>query len=211
MEVHRKKWICAMCGIEQPTIVAIKAHLQTKHSDQVSLDQVNDIAHRFGRPLTHIPASDCPLCDYPAVLRRQGYSDEDAELLTADKFGRHLGRHLEQLALFVLPIADLMYEEDHVSDTGGHDHQGESDSDEGEGESSVSLLSEPGLIQKLFDEAALQHSAPETLPKSPDLAMRWQPPHDFTPPEEDSDTEDADLFPEVRQRWTSLPTPDTSL
>ena len=198
MEVHRKKWICAMCGIEQPNIVATKVHLQTKHSDQVSLDQVDDIAQRFGQPLAHTPATDCPLYDYPAVLRRRGYSDEDMELLSTDKFGRHLGRHLEQLALFVLPNTDLVYEEDHVSDTGDHDHQGESDADEGDGEPSVSQLSEPDLLQKVFDEVFLQHSAYEMLTKPPDLAMRWQPLHDFTPPKNDFDTEDADLLP-VRQ------------
>lgn len=195
MGTHRKKWTCALCSSQAWTIVDMKVHLQEYHSDAFRTDELDDVVHKFGKPLTHVAASDCPLCDYSAILKRRGYSDSELSHLTAEKFGSHLGRHLEQLALFALPNADLVSIDGDVSEGGEPDRGIESDIEEEADESVIQMLSEPDLVQKLFEETALQHFAPEKLPEPPDLAMRWQPPHDFTPPEEDFDTEDADLLP----------------
>ncbi|RMZ79301.1 hypothetical protein DV737_g3445, partial [Chaetothyriales sp. CBS 132003] len=197
MEAHRKKWTCGMCDSKQPNFTAMKEHLHLQHSDMVPLDQIEDVAYRFGRPVGLIDAADCPLCDYTGILRRRGYSDEEIVQIPADKFGWHLARHLEQLALFVLPNADLVDEEEGMSGYGGHDHN-DLESEADGSETGELLLTDPDLIQKLSEATAEEKSAPEALSQPPDLAMRWQPPHDFTPPLEDFDTQDVDLLP-VRQ------------
>lgn len=197
MEAHRKKWVCGMCRSQRPSFAAMKEHLHVDHPDQVPVNQTEHIAYQFGRPLGYINAADCPLCDYAGVLRRRGYSDGEIAQIPADKFSWHLGRHLEQLALFVLPNTDLMGEEGGISDDEGHDHSDLNSEADGS-EAGAQPLSEPDLIQKLSEAAAEEKSAPEILSKPPDLAMRWQPPQDFTPPREDFDTHDVDLLP-VRQ------------
>ncbi|EXJ69724.1 uncharacterized protein A1O5_06795 [Cladophialophora psammophila CBS 110553] len=169
-------------------------HVQMEHCEQVSPEQVESVAHQSGRPLTHLAASECPLCDYSAVLRCRGYTDDEVAHVRAEKLGRHLGRHLEQLALFVLPPTDLAYVHEAVSEAGSLEHR-ESNPDEAENEPTVQILSEPDLVHKLFVEADLQLTPPGILSDLLDLAMRWQPPQDFTPPNEYFDTEDADLLP----------------
>lgn len=197
MDTHRKRWACDLCGDLQHSAKGMSDHLRTSHLDKIDAENIDNIALRYGRPAKYIPASDCPLCDYPAVLRRRGYTIEEYSRLTTDKFARHLGRHLEQLSLFVLPKADIHYEEDDDLDSGLDDRE-YSEWDDDLDESAMQIVSEPDLVAKLAEQASLQVSPPEILADPPDLAMRWQPPHDFTPPEEDFDTEDVDLLP-VRQ------------
>jgi hypothetical protein len=196
MESHRKKWTCGICKANLASMATMKSHIWEAHADQVHVDQINDVACRFGRPVTYFHASDCPLCDYPALLRQRGLSEEEIARIPVDKFGRHLGRHLEQLALFVLPSTDLATEDD-MSD---EEREGKSDSGDSDSECRQhEALPEPELMQKLAEIICLQQNKdPERLAGSPDLAMRWQPPQDFTPPLEDFDAEDAEGLP-VRQ------------
>ncbi len=197
LEVHRKSWACGMCGSREPSFPAMKEHLNAKHGDHVPVNQIEDVALRFGRPLRHINAADCPLCDYAGAMRRRGCSDREIARVPTDKFSRHLGRHLEQLALFVLPNTDMIDGKDDMSDDGSHDRS-DIDSDEDGSEAGAQLLSGPDLVQKLSEAAAEGKFAPEILSEPPNLAMRWQPPQDFTPSLEDFDTYEVDLFP-VRQ------------
>ena len=191
MEAHRKKWTCGICKANAPSMAVMKIHIKEAHADEVRVDQVDDVAHRFGRPVTAFHASDCPLCDYPTLLRQRGFSDEEIARIPADKFGKHLGRHLEQLALFILPNTDLI-DEDVVS---GEEGGGDSDSSSSESGQYEPLPSEE-LREKLAEVISSQrNNDPEQLPRSPDLAMRWQPPQDFTPPLEDFDPEDPDNLP----------------
>lgn len=196
LEAHRKIWTCGMCRAGLRSKADMNAHLRDMHADHVRMDHLEDVAYSFGRPASYFKASDCPMCDYPSILRSRGLSDETIVRIPADKFGRHLGRHLEQLALFVLPSADLIDEDDVSGDDQERWEDGDSDecsSDSGQQET----LSEPELIQRLA-EIASSRKHPERLPGSPDLAMRWQPPQDFTPPPEHFDAEDPDDLP-IRQ------------
>ncbi|KAK8136420.1 ankyrin [Apiospora sp. TS-2023a] len=140
-----------------------------------------------------INAADCPLCDYSSTLRHRGYTEEDISHLPTEKFSKHLGRHLEQLALFILPNGDLTEEEDESSDHGRDD--GNEDSDTEEPADGMQLPPEADLLQNLSDLVAGGNDDPSSFTQAPDLAMRWQPPQDFTPPQEDFDTEDTDLLP----------------
>ncbi|KAK0704394.1 hypothetical protein B0H67DRAFT_557217 [Lasiosphaeris hirsuta] len=209
-ESHRKRWSCGICHTPRPNLAAMTDHLRTAHPDQVPEHQAEVVACRFSRPLAYIDAADCPLCDYPDVLRRRGgYTDQEIRRIPNDKFGRHLGRHLEQLALFVLPFSDLAGDEHEASDAdggggggggGGSGGGGEdSESDRGDA-SSVGMvrprdLSVPDLVEKLSQVAARHNRDPAMLAKPPDLAMRWQPPQDFTPPAGDFAADEASLLP----------------
>ncbi|KAI2638009.1 ankyrin repeat-containing domain protein [Hypomontagnella submonticulosa] len=192
MECHRKQWECGMCNARPPNRTKMVEHLKEVHGDQIPKGYEETVTNRFGRPMPHIAAADCPLCDYSGILRRRGYAEEETQHLSPEKFGRHLGRHLEQLALFVLPTSDLVGEDD-ISDADAEESGG-NDSDDGASEVGIEVLPEPDLVQKLAEIASAQDS-PENFSKPPDLAMRWQPPQDFTPPSSDFHIDDVDLLP----------------
>ncbi len=195
MEAHRKNWVCGMCKAGVPSIVAMKEHIQAEHGDGVSPGQVDDVALKFGRPATFFHASDCPLCDYQSVLQKRGLTEQEIEQIPAETFGRHLGRHLEQLALFVLPSTDLVNQDD-VSDEEERQSEALNDSDGGSEAGRTESLSVEAVIQRLSDIIDSQpRDDPGVFTDSPDLAMRWQPPQDFTPPLEDFDAEDPDMLP----------------
>ena len=52
-----------------------------------------------------IPAAACPLCDWDVILSELNKEVPSTEILvvTSEQFRRHLGGHMEQLALFALP------------------------------------------------------------------------------------------------------------
>lgn len=61
----------------------------------------------------------------------------------------------------------------------------------------IGLDSKADSARRLSEVAEL-HASCEIFKTPPNLALRWQPPQDFTPPPEDFDTDNADLLP-VRQ------------
>ena len=89
----------------------MEIHLHQTHSDLVQSHQITAIAQMLGRPLSKLSASDCPFCDYKSLLERRGGVAVSNQGLAPEEFGSHVGRHLEQLALFVLPLQDLDGEE----------------------------------------------------------------------------------------------------
>ncbi|KAI1169463.1 ankyrin repeat-containing domain protein [Nemania sp. FL0916] len=197
MECHRKHWRCGVCNTQQPSRVDMVNHLRNVHSDQIPNSQEEIIADKFGRPVKTINAADCPLCDYTSILRRRGLSDEEILHLSPDKFRRHLSRHLEQVALFVLPISDLL-EENEASDNGAPSDD-ESDNEDVYSGVETKEQSVAELVLKLAGIASSQMISAENPSKPPNLAMRWQPPQDFTPPLDDFYTDDIDLLPERQE------------
>lgn len=192
MECHRQQWRCGICDLNLSTRAAMAEHLKNGHGDQVPDGQEEIVTNIFGRPVQQINASDCVLCDYPSIIRARGHSDDEALRLSPERFGQHLSRHLEQVSLFVLPVSDLI-DEDEMSETGVHGE--ESDSEDGVSESGLEILSEPDLVQKLIEVSSSQTGQADKLSDPPDLAMRWQPPQDFTPPLDDFYTDEVDLLP----------------
>ncbi|KAI1327596.1 ankyrin repeat-containing domain protein [Xylariaceae sp. FL0255] len=194
MEHHRKQWQCGVCGLQQPDKMAMETHLLSVHDDQIPKGREDVVVNRFGRPVSQINADECSLCDYSEILRRRhGVAGKIQYLLSPEKFSRHLGRHLEQLALFVLPSSDLI-SLDQASDAHATDDE-ESADEYAESEHEDDMLSDLELVQKLVEIASAESSPPERLSKPPELALRWQPPQDFTPPLNDFYTDDVDLLP----------------
>ncbi|KFA76054.1 hypothetical protein S40288_00308 [Stachybotrys chartarum IBT 40288] len=151
--------------------------LPTSSHDRIKLDEV---VYKICRPLDYIHASNCPFCDYPPILHHR-YTEDEVSKLPVETFGKHLGRHLEQLALFAIPMSDLIDEEYDASDRAG-----------AAGDDNVGSEDENSDIDGVCD-------LPESLTRTQDLAMKWQSPQDFTPPLEDFDTEEADLLPDKEE------------
>ncbi|EAA32617.3 hypothetical protein GE21DRAFT_6575 [Neurospora crassa] len=103
MEVHRKNWRCDMCEEFYHSLWDMKRHLTQKHSDIIGAGNAEAHAERLGRPPQKIRAKDCPLCDPNWNLQQPSrWLTGDWEM-TAEAFGDHLGKHLEDLSLLVLP------------------------------------------------------------------------------------------------------------
>jgi hypothetical protein len=115
-----------------------------------------------------------------------------------ERFKNHLGRHLEQLALFVLPSTELRSEGEDKSDAEDVDGKDGHDSEEDFGQLDHPILREADLVQILFDQASKEQDDLEAMVIPPSLALRWQPPHDFTPPKVYFDTQDLNALP-IRQ------------
>ncbi len=85
------------------------AHLKTLHHDSFTESQLSVVVNSCGRTIPELSAEQCPLCDEWATSMQSlalGLSGIDAEKLMAVSrkvFRSHVGRHLEQLALFAVP------------------------------------------------------------------------------------------------------------
>ncbi|KAF2730965.1 hypothetical protein EJ04DRAFT_555033 [Polyplosphaeria fusca] len=110
VEHHRHQYACSLCN--RPPFddhARFHAHVQSKHSN-IAATHIDDLAKLCKRPLQYIPAIDCPFCDdFEHSLRAgetergiQNVVDLDVILVPALSFRRHVGRHMEQLALFAM-------------------------------------------------------------------------------------------------------------
>ena len=247
--MHRHRWLCT-CNQSFETSEKFVKHLHREHAGTFIDNQLPALMARAQVPVKWIPASACPLCDYESALRQrhpsQGTDPRDAEpiLVKVQNFRSHLGRHLEQLALFVLPRNEVDEQLD-----GNADAEPESDEEEVIPENQLEIAIEANLEHGSDDrsshglssdvEAAIpepfEHDQanpkPVNEPQShsdsllskvathhnrvgfdgktevktedeitestgfPDLAMGWQPPMDFWPPEKDFEQEDTDWIP----------------
>lgn len=197
MAVHRKRWTCGMCQQSVPTLESMKGHIRTAHGDQVPDDWVDDVADNFGRSASHFDAADCPFCDYPTILRQRGIQEQEISRVPANRFGRHLARHLEQAALFVLPSSDLTITYEDSDDEGQDDAQ--EDKNAGPRQSECQLDPEV-LKERLRGILALQkyNIYPETFHGRPSLALKWQIPDNLPPDLDHFDLNSPQDFP-VRQ------------
>jgi len=115
LEQHRRQWECQYCTAATFNSSArMESHIHEKHP-QLPPDMLPPFIKACSRPLEAIEASACPLCHVweEKLQQRAGHSDQDrngAIGTTLHEFRRHLGQHLEQLALFAIPIDTLGHE-----------------------------------------------------------------------------------------------------
>ncbi|KAL4911384.1 hypothetical protein BDW74DRAFT_142831 [Aspergillus multicolor] len=74
-------------------------HVNVAHSDCVGKEALAALANQ---PLHRILASACPLCDYKTKLNVKLGTQGDV-LIQPNRLRNHIARHMEYLALFVLP------------------------------------------------------------------------------------------------------------
>ena len=116
VQKHRRQWTCALCG--QGSFVSgnsFKLHTAALHGElEAAQFPVLESASRM--PLQPIPAQDCPFCDDWQMKLRESLADDRQSntILTVEprRFRRHVGAHLQQLAIFAIPRGMLEADED---------------------------------------------------------------------------------------------------
>lgn len=113
MSAHRKEWVCCVCdsegGHHYNNAQDIEEHARNWHSDLVEDSQTSQFAALCEMAPDVINPNDCPLCeDWGLAIRaRQTHINFEGSVtdlvVTPARYARHVGNHLEQIALFALP------------------------------------------------------------------------------------------------------------
>ncbi|KAH0545417.1 hypothetical protein FGG08_000558 [Glutinoglossum americanum] len=109
LQAHRRDWCCSICETRFHSAGAFENHMRQLHSASFVESQLSAIISLGETPVDKILATDCPFCDdWDTVLKgRMALTDPEISterlVVTPEQFRRHVGRHMEQLALFVLP------------------------------------------------------------------------------------------------------------
>lgn len=105
LEHHLHQWRCSLCdGVPYLRLEDFKYHLHTKHRSLPD-NTYSDVLRSCQEPLRTIPVSNCPFCDkWECELRKIQPHVPDPDIILVDwkRFRRHVGSHLEQLALFAI-------------------------------------------------------------------------------------------------------------
>jgi len=109
LQSHRKEWFCITCQYSCKSADLLESRMRTRHYKSLVENQLPALVKLCEKSVVKISAADCPLCDNWGALLRKRMALLDPESLvetlvvTPPQFGNHLGRHMEQLALFALP------------------------------------------------------------------------------------------------------------
>jgi hypothetical protein len=107
LQFHRKQWHCNETGHSIfHTEDEFKNHLRKEHLTWFTEPQLPSLVKMYERPI-QAASIRCPLCtdDYEIVgdiFSNETYIRRDPKFLPNGIFKRHLGRHLERLALFAI-------------------------------------------------------------------------------------------------------------
>ncbi len=119
LQMHRKEWCCNIgdhppCSNKEEFL----RHMRTSHSDAYLEHQLPDVLKMCERP-TQQAHTICPLCtdDHEEYVAGELMVRRDQRLVSLAEMKRHLGHHLEQLALFAVPPALRASDEDADIDT----------------------------------------------------------------------------------------------
>ena len=133
LENHRKEWRCSLCSLEHfQSAKSLDDHTRDHHSTYTR-EQISSVQSLSKQYPQAVPISACVFCDWPAIFKEDGtshsMSEKTADLSTdspsrfsplankselselsiacpvvpIEQFQKHVGHHLEQLALFALP------------------------------------------------------------------------------------------------------------
>lgn len=106
LEQHRRLWTCQICGFQTTEGERhLSSHLNNTHDLAINTGQFRLLLSISSQPLREIDATSCPLCDWDASLRAANpdFTRDSPITIPVDRFFRHVGQHLEQLALFAVP------------------------------------------------------------------------------------------------------------
>jgi len=137
VQIHRREWTCPRCELGPfDNTESFQNHLIKIHSSP-SGSQLEALVLQSEEPVDKISPTACKLCDDWETnlldskhdLRRLFLNDGHTvePYGTLNQFRRHLGRHMEQLALFALPKSDGDEMEDDSADS---DDDGEENIDQ---------------------------------------------------------------------------------
>ncbi|PGG95723.1 hypothetical protein GX51_08146 [Blastomyces parvus] len=120
MQNHRVSYSCRICKSKTFYLKELYlAHIRRHHPDILEDGDEQVVLEISRKPLDQIPAQDCPCCSTwidrlkeRAEASRLPISDPDNVLTVFPMvFKRHLASHLEQLALFAIPIGSSIESE----------------------------------------------------------------------------------------------------
>jgi hypothetical protein len=126
---HRREWFCPMCHLVYHDKLKAKMHIK-QHYDNSDDHHVDLLLQTSSRLPEYLSVDDCPFCDWSTTLRKRNVTPKEQDLtVPTRRFMKHLGKHLEEFALFVVPqpdeddenLNDIGSNEVHASDAGGND------------------------------------------------------------------------------------------
>ncbi|KAG9239701.1 hypothetical protein BJ875DRAFT_447413 [Amylocarpus encephaloides] len=97
LKTHRREWVCFLCQTCTSTKAAFEWHLQSTHN-LTNVAEIEALLLQSEEPVDEFPPGSCLLCDEWS----RGISTKHARWGSIDDFQRHLGDHLESLALQAL-------------------------------------------------------------------------------------------------------------
>ncbi|MCJ1392199.1 hypothetical protein MMC18_005066 [Xylographa bjoerkii] len=90
LKVHRRFWICrGHCGNTFQSRDQFEKHIRNIKRDDIAPGQLSTFIDMCSVPMNATRETECPLCEN--------------SILGSKRFEKHLGRHLEEIALFALP------------------------------------------------------------------------------------------------------------
>lgn len=107
LQNHWVEWDCCFCT-HSPyrTRERFVKHVQAVHDGKFADDQLPALVKVCQKPVDKLSPAACPFCDvWEAKLREinQHMSVDETIVVTPQQFRHHIGRHMEQLALFAIP------------------------------------------------------------------------------------------------------------
>ncbi|KAL6399891.1 uncharacterized protein AUP68_17300 [Ilyonectria robusta] len=139
-QYHWRSWFCPFkCEGTFPSKIELAGHIGHQHMPNASEDQVNTATALGEKSASNESVNNCPLCAH-AVVGLKPYV-------------KHVGRHLEQLALHALPSLD----DENSEDGGGSDEQNSaaSEANFSDGNSSYAPSTSPSLRRRLDEPEAV--------------------------------------------------------
>ncbi|KAF5879364.1 putative ankyrin repeat protein [Botrytis fragariae] len=127
LQNHRREWACQQCQHAPfSSSSAYEVHLNSCHQVELKGSQLKALLLQSEEPVDKVSATACRLCDqwetniedkeydYKRLFPDKGQPSQSHG--TSRQFRRHLGRHMEQLALFALPMNEDAMEDNSLSE-----------------------------------------------------------------------------------------------
>ncbi|XMA12032.1 hypothetical protein WAI453_004823 [Rhynchosporium graminicola] len=135
LQAHRREWTCATCSKLCSSKSNFKSHILS-HNSNFAGSELDAVILQSEEPMDRFPASACSFCNEWEVqitdsrqIEKRTFLNDGKDVTpygTKTQLRRHLGRHMEQLALFALPRENV----DNVEDESVKDIRGEVDNDD---------------------------------------------------------------------------------
>ncbi|PQE04840.1 ankyrin repeat protein [Rutstroemia sp. NJR-2017a BBW] len=127
LQNHRREWACQQCQHAPfSSSSEYEGHLRANHHIELQGSQLKALLLQSEEPVDKVAAAACRLCNDWETNIEDPKHDSNRSFLhggqstqpygTRNQFRRHLGRHMEQLALFALPMAEDTMEDDSLSE-----------------------------------------------------------------------------------------------
>jgi hypothetical protein len=130
---HRRQWHCPSCDGVFETRTSTENHLATEHPS-ISTSLCGDLIDAASQHVQIVEDPQCLFCDdtepwdqSTEATPRLGLPGSKNLSISANSFQRHVGRHLEQIALFAVPSTVQDTEIDEVNSTPSQGTYGEMD------------------------------------------------------------------------------------